>query len=73
MAEHHGEVDTDYEGAYSIKVYHSKKMFDEDGYWQHESITLQPLNRDYDPISINAEDAESFRIIGEFVDTIEVE
>ena len=73
LAEHHGEVDSDYEGAYSIKVYHSKKVFDEDGYWQHESITLQPLNRDYNPISINAEDAESFRIIGEFVDTIEVE
>ena len=73
LAEHHGEVDSDYEGAYSIKVYHSKKVFDEDGYWQHESITLQPLNRDYNPISINAEDADSFRIIGEFIDTVEVE
>ncbi|MBO4251029.1 MAG: DUF2075 domain-containing protein [Paludibacteraceae bacterium] len=73
LAEHHGEVDSDYEGAYSIKVYHSKKVYDEDGSWQHESITLQPLNRDYEPICINVEDAESFRIIGEFVDTIEVE
>ena len=73
LAEHHGEVDSDYEGAYSIKVYHSKKVFNEFDEWQHESITLQPLNRSYDPISINAEDAESFRIIGEFVDTIEVE
>ena len=73
LAEHHGEVDSDYEGAYSIKVYHSKKVFDEDGYWQHESITLQPLNRDYNPISINVEDVDSFRIIGEFVDTIEME
>ena len=73
LAEHQGEVDSDYEGAYSIKVYHSKKIFDEYGDWQHESITLQPLNRDYDPISIDAEDAESFRIVGEFIDTIEVE
>lgn len=72
LAEHHGEVDTDYEGAYSIKVYHSKKMYNAYDEWQHESITLQPLNRAYDPISINAEDADSFRIIGEFVDTIEV-
>ena len=73
LAEHHGEVDSDYEGAYSIKVYHSKKVFNEYDEWQHESITLQPLNRAYEPISINAEDADSFRIIGEFVDTIEVE
>ena len=73
LAEHQGEVDSDYEGAYSIKVYHSKKVFDEDGYWQHESITLQPLNRNYDPISIDTEDADSFRIVGEFIDTIEVE
>lgn len=72
LAEHHGEVDSDYEGAYSIKVYHSKKVYDEDGSWQHESITLQPLNRDYEPICINVEDAESFRIIGEFVDTIDI-
>ena len=72
LAEHHGEVDADYEGAYSIKVYHSKKVFNEYDEWQHESITLQPLNRDYDPISINAEDADSFSIIGEFVDTIDI-
>ena len=73
LAEHNGEVDSDYEGAYSIKVYHSKKVFNEYDEWQHESITLQPLNRDYDPIEIVAEDADSFRIIGEFIDTIEVE
>ena len=71
LAEHHGEVDSDYEGAYSIKVYHSKKTYDEFGDWQHESITLSPLNRDYEPISIDAEDADSFRIVAEFIDTID--
>lgn len=71
LAEHHGEVDADYEGAYSIKVYHSKKTYDEFGDWQHESITLSPLNRDYEPISIDAEDADSFRIVAEFIDTID--
>ena len=70
LAEHQGETDTDYEGAYSIKVYHSKKTFNEFGDWQHESITLQPLNHDYQPINIDAEDADSFRIVGEFIDTI---
>ena len=71
LAEHHGEVDSDYEGAYSIKVYHSKKTYDEFGDWQHESITLSPLNRDYESISIDAEDADSFRIVAEFIDTID--
>ncbi len=73
LAEHHGEVDSDYEGAYSIKVYHSKKKYDEFGDWEHESITLQPLNRSYDSINIIAEDAESFRIVGEFIETIDLE
>ena len=72
LAEHQGETDADYEGAYSIKVYHSKKVYNEYGDWQHESITLQPLNRAYDSISIEAEDADSFRIVGEFVDTIDL-
>ena len=73
LAEHHGEVDSDYEGAYSIKVYHSKKKYDEFGDWEHESITLQPRNRSYDSINIIAEDAESFRIVGEFMETIDLE
>ena len=73
LAEHQGEVDSDYEGAYSIKVYHSKKSYSEDGGWQHESITLQPLNSDYNYINIDAEEADSFRIIGEFINVIDVE
>lgn len=73
LAEHHGEVDTDYEGAYSIKVYHSKKNFNEFGEWEHESIELSPLNRAYDPIILSADDIDEFAIIGEFIETVEVE
>ena len=72
LAEHQGDVDSDYEGAYSIKVYHSKKTYNEFGDWQHESITLAPLNSDYNPICIDAEDSDSFRIIGEFIDVVDV-
>lgn len=73
LAEHHGEVDTDYEGAYSIKVYHSKKTYNEFGEWSHESIELCPLNRAYDRIVLSADDIEEFAIIGEFIDTVDVE
>jgi len=73
LAEHHGEVDADYEGAYSIKVYHSKKTYNEFGEWEHESIELWPLNRAYDRIILSADDIDEFAIIGEFIETIDIE
>lgn len=73
LAEHHGEVDEDYEGAYSIKVYRSKKTYNEFGEWEHESIDLWPLNRAYNTIHVDAEDSDSFRIIGEFIEVVDIE
>jgi len=67
LAENIGEVDEDYVGSYTIKEYHSRKSYDEYGEWQHENIMLKSLNNDYPSISINAEDSDDFRIIGEFV------
>ena len=48
--------------ACTIKKYHSEKQITEDG-WQHASIRLIPLNKDYEPFTLNAED-ESFRVMG---------
>ena len=70
LVQHLNYYDADYSGAYSIKEYSSTKAYDEDGNWQHEKIELLPLNHDYDPIIINSEDAEDFRVIGEFVGVI---
>lgn len=67
LVQHYNYYDSDYAGAYSIKEYNSTKSFDEYGNWQHEKIDLIPLNKAYNPIIINAEDAEEFRVIGEFV------
>lgn len=67
LAQHHNKYDPDYSGSYSIKTYTSKKNFDEYGNWMHEEIVLQPKNSAYDPIIINEEDVEDFRIVGEFV------
>lgn len=67
LAQHHSKYDPEYSGSYSIKTYTSRKSFDEDGNWIHEEIVLQPRNSAYDPIIINEDDAEDFRIVGEFV------
>lgn len=56
-------------GRYTVKRYRSTKRMDEDG-WQHATIELQPLNPDYQPIRVAAEDADDLRIIGEFVAVI---
>lgn len=70
LAQHRGYFDEDNAGAYSIKEYSSEKSYNDDGSWQHESITLRPFNPEYEPIRIDAEDAESFAIIGEFVGVV---
>ena len=67
LVQHYNYYDSDYAGAYSIKVYNSTKSYDEYGNWQHEKIELVPLNKEYNPIIIHTEDAEEFRVIGEFV------
>lgn len=70
LAQHHSKYDPDYSGSYSIKVYFSSKRFDENGIWMHEEIILHPKNKAYNPIIINEEDSEEFRIVGEYVGKI---
>ena len=70
LAEHQGCVDSEYEGSYSIKEYHSTKKYNEFGEWAHESIELHPLNHSYEPIILSPDDIEEFCIIGEFVKVV---
>lgn len=71
LVQHHNYYDSDYAGAYSIKEYSSSKSYDEFGNWEHEKIELTPFNNDYNPIVINAEEAEDFRVIGEFIGVVD--
>lgn len=64
LAEHREDFDEDNQGAYSIKKYHSEKMVDPDGWWQHTKIQLLPLNKEYEPIEITEENASQFKIAG---------
>ena len=72
LVQHHNFYDSDYAGAYSIKEYNSVKSYDEFGNWQHEKIELIPLNKEYNSIVINAEEAEDFRVIGEFIGVVNI-
>lgn len=70
LAQHHNFYDADYSGSYSIKIYTSNKAYNSDGNWWHESIILEPKNSTYNPIIIDEDQADDFRIIGEFVGVI---
>ncbi|MDO8804463.1 MAG: hypothetical protein Q7R35_08525 [Elusimicrobiota bacterium] len=51
----------------AVKKYTSKIKHAEDGAWEHEEITLKPLNPEYNDIVIpNAED-EEFMVVAEVV------
>lgn len=68
LAEHHDYFDPDNNGSYSIKTYHSKKKFNDDGTWEHEQIFLEPKNKDYNPIILDENDG--YAIVGEFIGII---
>lgn len=71
LVQHLNYYDADYSGSYSIKKYSSTKAFDSQGYWEHESIELLPLNKDFHPIIISEEESEEFRIVGELVKVLD--
>ena len=55
--------DNEYGGKYTIKKYHSNKVVTEEG-WSHSEIELIPLNKDYDVITLDAD--ETYRTIAIF-------
>ena len=42
-------------------------MTSEDGDWRHARVVLSPINRDYDPIVLSADDSEHVEVIAEMV------
>ncbi len=51
---------------YTVKRYSSEKTQREDGTWSHETITLEPLNPEFEAWTLDPEE-ERFRIVAEFV------
>ncbi len=67
LVQHHTSYDPEYGGSFAIKKYSSEKSYDIDGHWSHTAIKLIPLNPSYNPIVLQEEDANEFRVIGEFI------
>lgn len=70
LCQYYDLYDPDYSGAYTIKKYESVKSYDEFGNWAHEKIMLNPLNKDYNPIAIDSENIDNFRIVAEYIGII---
>ncbi len=62
--------DQDTGASYTVKTYHSTKSADPDTGWQHESITLQPVNPAYQEIVIHPAEAGDFRIVAFFLEVL---
>ena len=56
--------ETDFSSRYTVKRYTSAKTADPDGGWEHSSIRLEPLNKDFPAFNLGPDD---FRVIAEFV------
>ena len=63
LAQHREVFDPESGGAYSIKKYSSEKAVEEDGSWHHEKITLLPINREYDPIVVDGNEDDAFKVV----------
>jgi DUF2075 family protein len=73
LVQHNDISDPDTGGKYTVKKYTSRKKISEDGSWEHEAITLLPLNPNYKPLDIpNSEEGE-FMVIAEFIKVLEFE
>ena len=55
-----------------MKQYRSEKATNEDG-WRHLAIVLEPLNPDYEPIELTAEDESPVNVIAELIEVIGTE
>ena len=65
-------VDPDTGQRFTVKRYRSEKTVD-DGGWRHVRIMLEPLNSDYEPIELAAEDEDSGAVVAELIEVIGVE
>jgi hypothetical protein len=67
LAQYRGIADPDTGGAFTVKRYASEKEAAEEGGWRHTRVVLSPLNPDYAPIVVSADEAENIQIVAEFI------
>ncbi len=65
-------LDPDTGQRFTVKRYQSEKATNEDG-WRHLTIVLEPLNPNYEPIELTAEDESPVEVIAELIEIIGTE
>ncbi|MFL5384460.1 MAG: helix-turn-helix transcriptional regulator [Longimicrobiaceae bacterium] len=64
------EVDPETGQRYTLKRYHSDKTA-RNGSWRHVSITLSPLNPEFQPIVLTDVEEDTIRVIAELVEVLQ--
>jgi SOS-response transcriptional repressor LexA len=67
LVQYRGAADPETGGAFTVKRYRSQKLVHEDGTWEHEQITLEPLNPAFKPIMLTPKEEGDLVLIGELV------
>ncbi len=65
-------TDPEFGQHYTVKRYRSAKAAT-DGSWHHETITLEPLNPEFEPIVFTGTEADDLRVIAELLEVLEPE
>ena len=65
-------VDPDTGQRLTVKRYRSEKADDDNG-WRHVRIALEPLNSDFEPIELTAEDEDSITVVAELIEVLGVD
>jgi ATP-dependent helicase YprA (DUF1998 family)/SOS-response transcriptional repressor LexA len=55
---------------YTVKRYTSQRSTNDDGTWSHMSITLHPLNPEFQPIALTADDEGTVAVVAEVVEVL---
>jgi phage repressor protein C with HTH and peptisase S24 domain len=72
LVQHNSIADVENGGRYTVKRYMSKKKISGDETWEHEQISLLPINPAYKPIVISNPEDGNFMVIAEFVKVLGV-
>ena len=68
LVQHSKIQDAEFGAGFTIKLYESEKIIDDDG-WKHSSIILKPMSTDksYQDIVLEDDDTVDLEVIGEFI------
>lgn len=69
LVQHRDIQDIEQGGHYTVKEYHSDKVFSEDGEWHHSKITLRPKTSSlgYKDIVLSEDQVRELRVVGEYI------